>query len=118
MTTTSCRNCQNSKLCKGLDSLKKFLASLHFLTYEAKNRILSSNENFLASSCTYFKALINIKEQCYTENKNLKDAIKDIEIQYIKEALKRNGNNNSKAALELGISRASLISKIKEYTCG
>ncbi len=45
----------------------------------------------------------------------LKDAIEALERDLISEGLKSNGWNKSKLAKELGISRASLISKVERY---
>lgn len=45
----------------------------------------------------------------------LKDAIEDLEMQMIKEGLRRTGWNKSKLAKELGISRAGLIMKVEKY---
>ncbi|MBN1115182.1 MAG: sigma 54-interacting transcriptional regulator, partial [Oligoflexia bacterium] len=45
----------------------------------------------------------------------LKDAIEDLEKDLIEEGLKRNSWNKSKLAKDLGISRASLISKVEKY---
>ena len=45
----------------------------------------------------------------------LKDAIEDLEIQMIKDGLRRTGWNKSKLAKELGISRAGLIMKVEKY---
>lgn len=49
---------------------------------------------------------------------NLKLAVKRLEKLYISEAIKRFEGNKSRAADELGISRSSLISKVKEYGLG
>ena len=45
----------------------------------------------------------------------LKDAIEGLEIQMIKNGLRRTGWNKSKLAKELGISRAGLIMKVERY---
>ena len=45
----------------------------------------------------------------------LKDAIEDLEINMIKEGLRRTGWNKSQLAKELGISRAGLIMKVDKY---
>ncbi len=45
----------------------------------------------------------------------LKDAIEELEMQMIKEGLRRTGWNKSKLAKELGISRAGLIMKVEKY---
>ncbi len=45
----------------------------------------------------------------------LKDALEELEIQMIREGLRRTGWNKSKLAKELGISRAGLIMKVEKY---
>lgn len=45
----------------------------------------------------------------------LKDAVENLERAMIRSALEQNGNNKSVAAKNLGISRSSLISKVKLY---
>jgi two-component system response regulator HupR/HoxA len=45
----------------------------------------------------------------------LKDALEELEIEMIKEGLRRTGWNKSKLAKELGISRAGLIMKVEKY---
>lgn len=45
----------------------------------------------------------------------LKDAIEELEMDMIKEGLRRTGWNKSKLAKELGISRAGLIMKVEKY---
>ena len=45
----------------------------------------------------------------------LKDALEDLEVQMIREGLRRTGWNKSKLAKELGISRAGLIMKVERY---
>ncbi|MCJ8277471.1 MAG: sigma 54-interacting transcriptional regulator [Bdellovibrionales bacterium] len=45
----------------------------------------------------------------------LKDAIEDLEMELIREGLRRTGWNKSKLAKELGISRAGLIMKVEKY---
>lgn len=45
----------------------------------------------------------------------LKDAIEELEMEMIKEGLRRTGWNKSKLAKELGISRAGLIMKVEKY---
>lgn len=54
-------------------------------------------------------------EKKSTYSGSLKDAIEALERDMITEGLKRNGWNKSKLAKELGISRASLISKVERY---
>lgn len=46
---------------------------------------------------------------------SLKDAVEMVERQMIAESLKRTDGNKSETAKELGISRSSLITKVKEY---
>lgn len=46
---------------------------------------------------------------------NLKDALEELEAIMIKEGLKRCNYNRSRLSRELGVSRASLISKIEKY---
>jgi len=45
----------------------------------------------------------------------LKDALEELEIEMIREGLRRTGWNKSKLAKELGISRAGLIMKVEKY---
>lgn len=45
----------------------------------------------------------------------LKDALENLEIEMIREGLRRTGWNKSKLAKELGISRAGLIMKVEKY---
>lgn len=45
----------------------------------------------------------------------LKDALEELEVQMIREGLRRTGWNKSKLAKELGISRAGLIMKVEKY---
>lgn len=45
----------------------------------------------------------------------LKDAIEELELNMIREGLRRTGWNKSKLAKELGISRAGLIMKVEKY---
>jgi transcriptional regulator with PAS, ATPase and Fis domain len=49
------------------------------------------------------------------EGMNLKDAIVALEKRLISSSLKARGGNKSDSARELGISRSSLIAKVKEY---
>jgi two-component system NtrC family response regulator len=63
---------------------------------------------------------LHIREQdsstvIQTDEKNLKEAIEDLERRMIAAALERLENNKSEAARDLGISRSSLISKVKQY---
>ena len=51
----------------------------------------------------------------YANKINLKDKITSIEIQYIKEALARNKQIVTKAAIDLDIRRTTLVEKIKKY---
>jgi two-component system, NtrC family, response regulator HupR/HoxA len=48
-------------------------------------------------------------------NGKLKDALEEVEAIMIKEGLQRCGFNKTKLSKELGISRASLISKVEKY---
>lgn len=48
-------------------------------------------------------------------NGKLKDALEEVEILMISEGLRRCGFNKTKLSKELGISRASLISKVEKY---
>lgn len=45
----------------------------------------------------------------------LKDALEELELEMIREGLRRTGWNKSKLAKELGISRAGLIMKVEKY---
>ena len=42
-------------------------------------------------------------------------SLEDLERQHIERTLRHHSGNRTRAALELGISRATLINKIKEY---
>lgn len=46
---------------------------------------------------------------------SLKEAVEELERQMISESLARTGGNKSESAKELGISRSSLITKVKDY---
>ena len=48
-------------------------------------------------------------------NGKLKDALEEVEVLMIREGLQRCGFNKTKLSKELGISRASLISKVEKY---
>lgn len=50
-----------------------------------------------------------------SNTKNMKEAIKELERQMIKKCLQEERWNKTRAARTLGISRAALISKVKEY---
>jgi DNA-binding NtrC family response regulator len=43
-------------------------------------------------------------------------SLSDVERQHIERTLRHHGGNRTRAALELGISRATLINKIKAYS--
>lgn len=49
------------------------------------------------------------------QGQNLKEMMKQVECNFIKDALDRNHGNKAKTAKELGISRRSLLYKIEEY---
>jgi len=61
----------------------------------------------------YLSNLLEEKEISFKDNK--KSMIKDYEIKTIIEALEKSNWNKSKAAKRLGISRRSLLYKIKKY---
>jgi two-component system response regulator AtoC len=42
-------------------------------------------------------------------------SLSEVERQHIERTLRHHGGNRTRAALELGISRATLINKIKQY---
>ena len=47
--------------------------------------------------------------------KNMKKAIAQLERQMISQCLKQEGWNKTRVAKKLGISRAALVSKVKDY---
>ena len=58
---------------------------------------------------------IRFKTPERSEPAGLKERLADLEKQLILEALRAHGNNKTRAAESLGITRQTVIAKLKEY---
>lgn len=81
---------------------------------------LSIEDSILSSRISQAQTVVSIPGSGATKSATkylgtLKDAIEALERELISEGLKSNGWNKSKLSKELGISRASLISKVERY---
>lgn len=57
-----------------------------------------------------------LRPRAATDRRHQAQSLSEIERQHIERTLRRHGGNRTHAALELGISRATLINKIKTYS--
>ncbi|MFN2570436.1 MAG: sigma-54-dependent transcriptional regulator [Gemmatimonadales bacterium] len=58
----------------------------------------------------------DLKQRASTDRRYQAQSLAEIERQHIERTLRHHGGNRTRAALELGISRATLINKIKAYS--
>jgi len=57
----------------------------------------------------------DLRQRAATDRRYQAQSLSEVERQHIERTLKHHGGNRTRAALELGISRATLINKIKLY---
>ena len=57
-----------------------------------------------------------LRQRAPTDRRHQAQSLSEVERQHIERTLRHHGGNRSRAALELGISRATLINKIKAYS--
>ncbi len=58
----------------------------------------------------------DLRQRATTDRRYLAQSLSEVERQHIERTLRHHGGNRTRAALELGISRATLINKIKAYS--
>ena len=58
----------------------------------------------------------DLRQRASTDRRYTAQSLSEVERQHIERTLKHHGGNRTRAALELGISRATLINKIKAYS--
>ena len=58
----------------------------------------------------------DLRQRAPTDRRYQAQSLSDVERQHIERTLRHHGGNRTRAALELGISRATLINKIKAYS--
>src|SRR6266508_3026369 len=58
----------------------------------------------------------DLRQRAPTDRRYQAQSLSEVERQHIERTLKHHGGNRTRAALELGISRATLINKIKAYS--
>jgi transcriptional regulator with PAS, ATPase and Fis domain len=57
----------------------------------------------------------DLKQRATTDRRYQAQSLSEVERQHIERTLRHHSGNRTRAALELGISRATLINKIKAY---
>lgn len=57
----------------------------------------------------------DLRQRSPTDRRYQAQSLSEIERQHIERTLRHHGGNRTRAAAELGISRATLINKIKHY---
>jgi len=57
----------------------------------------------------------DLRQRSATDRRYQAQSLSEVERQHIERTLRHHGGNRTRAALELGISRATLINKIKQY---
>ncbi len=91
------------------------------LENEVERLVVLSGDNkivtpdLLSPTILEFGSKIDSDKELVNLNGKLKDALEEVEILMIREGLQRCGFNKTKLSKELGISRASLISKVEKY---
>jgi transcriptional regulator with PAS, ATPase and Fis domain len=60
--------------------------------------------------------LPDLRQRSTTDRRYHAQSLSELERQHIERTLRHHGGNRTRAALELGISRATLINKIKVYS--
>jgi DNA-binding NtrC family response regulator len=73
-----------------------------------KVRLFRQNESL--------RALVEQRQRAPADRRYQAQSLSEIERQHIERTLRHHGGNRTRAALELGISRATLINKIKAYS--
>ena len=58
----------------------------------------------------------DLRQRATTDRRYLAQSLSEVERQHIERTLRHHGGNRTRAAIELGISRATLINKIKAYS--
>jgi transcriptional regulator with PAS, ATPase and Fis domain len=58
----------------------------------------------------------DLRQRAAIERRYTGQSLSEVERQHIERTLRHHGGNRTRAALELGISRATLINKIKVYS--
>jgi len=58
----------------------------------------------------------DLRQRAMTDRRYTAQSLSEVERQHIERTLRHHGGNRTRAALELGISRATLINKIKAYS--
>jgi two-component system NtrC family response regulator len=58
----------------------------------------------------------DLRQRAAIERRHTGQSLSEVERQHIERTLRHHGGNRTRAALELGISRATLINKIKVYS--
>ena len=88
------------------ERLAVFTGSDTYIKEEALSEKIRNKDNQL-----HFGSFLNTNNS----GKNMKKAIAQLERQMISQSLKQEGWNKTKVAKKLGISRAALVSKVKDY---
>jgi len=58
----------------------------------------------------------DLRQRGMTDRRYTAQSLSEVERHHIERTLRHHGGNRTRAALELGISRATLINKIKAYS--
>jgi transcriptional regulator with PAS, ATPase and Fis domain len=58
----------------------------------------------------------DLRQRATVDRRYQAQSLSEVERQHIERTLRHHGGNRTRAALELGISRATLINKIKAYS--
>ena len=58
----------------------------------------------------------DLRQRSATDRRYQAQSLSEVERQHIERTLRHHGGNRTRAAIELGISRATLINKIKAYS--
>ncbi|MBN1525905.1 MAG: sigma 54-interacting transcriptional regulator [Spirochaetales bacterium] len=77
--------------------------------------VVVSRGNYITPEALILKSISEPEEDRY-KNRNLKDAINIFKAYYVKKTLDRNGWNQTKAAMEMGIQRTYLSRLLKELS--
>jgi transcriptional regulator with PAS, ATPase and Fis domain len=59
---------------------------------------------------------VDLRQRANTDRRYQAQSLSEVERQHIERTLRHHSGNRTRAALELGISRATLINKIKAYS--
>lgn len=115
------------KACKGEKKIFDSHVMNHFMTYpwpgnvrELQNEIqrlavLSQSKTYISQDLLSEKFFDKQELDVFSQTEGLKSAIKKMEEQMISRCLKEENWNKTRVAKKLGISRAALISKVKNY---